>query len=647
MSLIGRRMGRRGAAVVALLVIGAGVTVAAQATTGQSGTPAARKAGAPAVALPKVAPKVFKGDVRDLPQIATKQRLKAELEAPQTLKQERVGRAAVQTPNLTLGQMPSPSLNFPGLSRTDICTGGQCGGGIPPDTNGDVGPTVYIQGVNVSYGIFDKTTGARIAAFTEDALFSGTGTFCDGNGGGDPVVLHDPLADRWILTHLAYGPAASTGPFYECIAVSRSSDPVGGGWFLYTVRMDQGQVPANTLNDYPKFGIWTDCLYFAFNGYQMPSGSYNGAGFGSLSRSALYSGAPLTGALGFLAGTGPDAFTMIPGNLEASGPTGLPPAGTRDYFVSESIANFSWKVRKLTPGSNCGGGGNLSAPTTVGQAAYSFPGADVTQPNTTNLLDSTGDRLMQKVQYRKVGDAESLWVVHTARAGSTDRPQWAQLNVTGGTISTTPAQQEIYSPDTTLNRWMGSIAADHDGNVALGYSTSSAGSFPSIAYSGRLAGDPPNTLAQGETQLVAGSGSQVNTCGGAPCHRWGDYSSMSVDPSDGCTFWFTSEYYADQAGGSTGSWNTRIGSFRFPQCIAAPPPPAPPPTVCTVPKVIGLTLTKAVRKLSQAHCRRGKVRRVFSTKARKNRVVAQSPKRGRKLHDRAKVNLKLGKGPRK
>jgi hypothetical protein len=649
MRLIGRRIGRRGVAVAALLAVAAGVTVAAQATTDGRG-PAAADGGTAALSLPKVTPKVFRGDVRDLPQVATRTTLKRELVEPEGFKQA-PGHLAPRTPNPTLGRMPTPSQNYAGLSRTDICSGGQCGAGIPPDTNGAAGPTYYIQAVNSAYGIFEKLTGLRLAAFTENALFAGTGSLCDGNGGGDPVVLYDQVADRWILTHLAYTGNATTGPFYQCIAVSRSGDPIAGGWYLYSIRMDQGQVPVNTLNDYPKFGIWSDCLYFSFNGFQMPSENYNGTGFGSFSRSDMYSGAGLTGALGFLPGTGSDAFTMIPSNLEAPGAAGMPPAGRHELFVSESIASFAWKVRTLTPGANCGGGGTISAATSVGQAPYAQPGSDVLQPppaTGANMLDSIGDRVMQKVQYRRVGNTESLWVVHTTRIPPTDVPQWAQINVTGGTIATTPAQQQIYAPDATLNRWMGGIAADAQGNVALGYSTSngSAPNFPSISYSGRLATDPPNTLPQGETQLIAGGGSQTNVCGGAPCHRWGDYSSMSVDPTDGCTFWFTSEYYVDQTGGSAGAWNTRIGSFKFPQCTLPPPPPPPPPG-CKVPKVTGLLLAKAKRRLVRAHCRPGKVHRVFSTRARKNHVLAQKPKRGKTLKRGAKVNMTVGKGPRR
>jgi hypothetical protein len=173
---------------------------------------------------------------------------------------------------------------------------------------------------------------------------------------------------------------------------------------------------------------------------------------------------------------------------------------------------------------------------------------------------------MQRVQYRNVGGTESLWVVHNAGTAPV-RFQWAQINITGGTIATTPVQQQIFAPDNLLHRWMPSIAVDQQGNVAIGYSTSNgtAPNFPSIAYAGRLATDPLNTLPQSEVQLIAGAGSQTS-CGGTPCGRWGDYTAMVVDPTDDCTFWYTNEYYDSVASGAAGNWHTRVGAFKFPSC---------------------------------------------------------------------------------
>ena len=351
MKSIARRLGRRGIAVAVLLVFAAATTVvAAQAREESSRSASGPKGSVAAKAIPKVAPKVFDGDVRNLPQVPSQpMRKDRETEIPLTVRQP-AAHPSTPARSISTGTMPSPIQNFPGMKRSDSCGAGTCGAGSPPDTNGDVGPVYYIQSVNSSFGIFDKTTGTRVAAFTENALWAGTGTFCDGHGGGDPVVIHDPAADRWILTNLAYGSGASTGPFDQCIAVSQTSDPVTGGWYLYDLRMDQGAVPVNTLNDYPKLGIWTDCLYFAFNGF-LNGASYNGSGFGSLSKSDMYAGQAVTGAIGFLAGSGSDAFTMIPSNLEDT--NGLPPSGRPDYFVSESLSVFGYRVRAFTAGANC------------------------------------------------------------------------------------------------------------------------------------------------------------------------------------------------------------------------------------------------------------------------------------------------------
>lgn len=535
---------------------------------------------AKAVALPKVVPHVFDGDVRDLPQVASRERFHTwEHEGPPVkLPPAAVGVAA---PNLSLAPMPSPAQSFSGLSLSTSVTGGQAGAGWPPDVNGDVGPNHYIEAVNDAYAIFNKT-GTLLAAFTENALWTGAGTSpCNGHGRGDPVVVHDALADRWLLTHFAFGidsNGAPASPFYQCIAASRTSDPVAGGWWLYAIRMDTGaagQPPIGTLNDYPKFGIWTDCLYMSANGFNQPAGTFAGAMFASFSRSDMYAGATLTGALGFISDTH-DPFTMIPSTLLGTSSGSLPPPGTPNYFVSQSQVDYVFEVRKFAAGTNCGGGGSFSVATNVSETTYHAAQGDiVSQPNTTNVLDSLGHRLMQKVPYRRTGSAESLWVTHTVlsgAAGSTTVPQWAQLDVTAGTIATTPVQQQIYVPDNTLHRWMPSLAVDRQGNMALGYSTSNGTSpnFPSIAYSGRLVGDPLNNLPETETQLIAGSGSQTNTIvlkgNNVPNARWGDYTAMSVDPADDCTFWYINEYYGSQPNGTSGNWQTYIGSFKFPGC---------------------------------------------------------------------------------
>ncbi len=389
--------------------------------------------------------------------------------------------------------------------------------------------------------------------------------------------MHATIAGYSPISRSTFLGGNPTTPFYQCIAVSKTNDPVSGGWYFYAIQIDTnaaGGPPSDMLNDYPKFGLWNDgCLYMGANGFQYPLGNYGGAIFASFNTANLYAGTGLTSSIGYLTYTSGNAypFSMIPADLLGSSPGSLPPSGTPEYFVAESQTAFAFNVRKFTPGTNCGAGGTLGAATVVNQTSYVYNTTTtdfVPQKGTsTVLLDSLEDRLMQRVQYRRIGSAESIWVVHTTGDGGTTpaQSQWAQINVTGGTINTTPVQQQIFAPDTTKSRWMAAIAVDHQGNAAMGYSRSSSSDYPSIYVAGRLATDPLNDLPQSEVALVAGGGSQI---GGAAPYRWGDYSSMTIDPSDDCTFWYTNEYYDTTTHGSSGNWQTRIGSFKFPGCVS-------------------------------------------------------------------------------
>jgi len=262
---------RRLATLVAVALLSAG------ALAGQTGSVSG-------VPMPAVTPVELRIDLRNLPQVnnnlptGPRPQLDEFPEPPRRKPTGAVAQAAINTP---LAAMPSPAQNFAGLSFNTSVTGGQAGAGWPPDTNGDVGPNHYIEAVNEAIGIYSKT-GTLITAFTENSLFSGSGAgSCDGNSYGDTVALHDQLADRWFLTWFAFpvnGSGNPVSPFYECIAVSKSSDPVAGGWWLYGLRMDPGGTglpPVGTLNDYPKFGIWNDgCIYMSSNEFTMPSGNF-------------------------------------------------------------------------------------------------------------------------------------------------------------------------------------------------------------------------------------------------------------------------------------------------------------------------------------------------------------------------------------
>lgn len=458
---------------------------------------------------------------------------------------------AVFAPN---PNMPSPTQNFAGL---DFNT---WGAGWPPDTVGDVGPNHFVQAVNTSIGIYNKT-GTQLAAFTFNTLWAGSGTTCAGNNNGDPTVIYDPLGDRFIVADFSWTDLVN-GPYFECVAVSKTSDPVSGGWWLYAIRADDAAHP--WLPDYPKMGVWPDGLYMGTNMFDVTAGpnfTYEGARAYAFNLADLESGAALRSRVVDL---GTSRFTVIPSNFRGTSP----PAGRENFFVGESLIAFDWEVFKFHVDYN-GGGSTFTGPTNVSQTAYalSFP----LVPTPANSVDSLSDRVMMQVQYRNISGTESLWVNHTVPVtASPYEIQWAQIDVTGSTVSTTPVQQQIFGNLSSdgLHRWMGSLAVDKDGNMALGYSAANASNNPSIRYAGRLAGDPLNQLAQGEATLISGGGSQSGSCGGT-CTRWGDYSGMSVDPTDDCTFWYTTEYYIVNGL----NWQTRIGSFKFSECGATCTPP--------------------------------------------------------------------------
>ncbi len=507
-----------------------------------------------------VAPAVFAGSVRSLPRRAAGglrvfPAPRVEAEAPDVTGSKAALAGAKEPPPApepsVSAPAPAPAVSFKGLDHDSW------GAGWPPDTVGDVGPTDFVQAVNVSVGIFRKSDGLLLAAFTFDDLFSGTATACDAANQGDVTVVYDPQADRWIVADFAFTGDGSTPPFYECIAISKTSDPVGGGWWLYAVRTDDTLHP--WFADYPKMGIWPDGLYMTANMFDA-SDHFKEVRVWAFNRSDLESGAAVRNVVMDLNTTA--YFSLLPSNMRTV--TGVPPAGRENLLVAESQSAFAFQVWKFHVDYS-GSGSSLSGPTSVSQASYTV--APATVPTPANSLDSLRERLMMQAQYLNISGVESLWVNHTVRCcgpGSPAGIQWAQIDVTGGNVATTPVQQQLYpSASDGLHRWMGSLAVDKKGDMALGYSVANASTNPDIRYAGRLARDPPGTLPQTETTMLSGvtRGTQSGDCGGSTCIRWGDYSAMSIDP-DGCRFWYTQEYYE-----TTGlDWQTRIGSFTFPSC---------------------------------------------------------------------------------
>ena len=513
-------------------------------------------------------------DVRNLPQLPQSppraKRERPEREAPETPLQPGGVSAQVGsgTPDGVSAPAPSPLSSFDGLHFTESCAGGPCGAGHPPDTNGDVGPTYYIETINVGIGIYNKSTGQRVAGFTFDNFMSqgNFGNLCDTDNFGDPVVLYDTFHDRWIITDFAFQLDAQDNIVnppgsFQCFAVSRSGDPVSGGWNFYSLHL------TDNLQDYPKFGIWPDGLYMAANMFGFSaSGQFQNVRVWALNLAQMEAGDPTTQSVSFdLPRTiqGVLVFTGLPSNARLQ--TGGPPTGTPNYLSVVSGWTNRVRIWKFHVDWNTTSNSTLTGPSDSFVAStWASPPATVPSKN-GNDLDTLGPRLMMQNQYTNIGGVESLWNTHTVLGGSPAQSavRYYQVKVTGGNVEASATQGATWNPDSS-NRFIPSVAVDRAGNMAIGYSVSSSTLFPAIRYAGRLAADPLNTLGQTENSFIDGTGSQVGNCGGSACERWGDYSAMTLDP-DGCTFWYTNEYYA----GTGLDHHTRIGSFRFPACLKA------------------------------------------------------------------------------
>jgi hypothetical protein len=504
---------------------GASILTAGAPTTGKSG---------PIVGNP-VRAASFDGDVRDLPQIGPAvQTLMREMGSPDTGESATDGLGpdpVLQTFN-AIEAMPGTT-SFAGLDLQNW------GAGWPPDTNGDVGPTYYIQTVNTSIGIYNKSNGARVAAYTFNTLFAGTGTPCDDKNMGDPVVLYDDSADRWIITDFAW--SSTRGPYYECIAVSKTGDPVNGGYWFYAL-----QASSNQLNDYPKLGVWPDAIYMSSNMFTRGK-TYAGVKVWALNKDDMYSGAAMRN-VAFTLGT--SYFTLYPSTVSSYHNV---PAGTPNYFMS-LYAPSTMRMWKFTVNWNTPSSSTFTGPTNITVASFTKPTTQkfVPQLGSSYKLDTLGDRLMVQIQFTNINNTPALWFTHSVLSNNVTGIRWYEVRNMSGTPSV--YQQGTYQPDSNF-RFMPSLAVDADGNMAVGYSVSSSAMYPAIRYAGRLVSDPLGTLGQGEATMIAGTGSQTSYS------RWGDYSAMVLDPN-GCTFWYTTEYYA-----TTGTnWQTRIGSFQFPSC---------------------------------------------------------------------------------
>jgi len=443
---------------------------------------------------------------------------------------------AIQTV-ITTFAAPTAGINFDGVGNGVY---GYTVNSAPPDTNGAVGPNHYVQWVNTSFAVFNKSGGLVWGPFNGNTLWSGFGGGCQANNDGDPIVQYDKIADRWIFMQFS---VTAPYPYTVCMAVSTTPDPTGS-YYRYEFSGFGTEFP-----DYPKLAVWPDGYYATYNLFNNGV-IFTGPRFCSYDRSKMLTGAVATQQC-FTLGSqfGGDLPSDIDGKT-------LPPAGSPDYileFGTNALNLWKFHVDWTTPANT-----TLTGPTSIPVAAFSAAcnggGTCIPQGGTTQQLDSLADRVMYRLAYRNFGDHEALVVNHSVTAGSRVGVRWYEIRSPGGTP--TVFQQGTYAPDASY-RWMGSIAMDRAGDIGLGYSISSSTTHPGIRYTGRLVTDALNTL-QAEASIIDGAGSQT---GGLS--RWGDYSSITVDPVDDCTFWYTNEYIP--ANGSF-NWRTRIASFKFASC---------------------------------------------------------------------------------
>ena len=475
------------------------------------------------------------------------------------------------------GPLSAPLASFDGICLPfgPPCAEGSSCSCLPPDTNGAAGATQFVQMVNSDFAVYSKTGAVLRHATPINDLWSSVGGECANHNDGDPVVLYDQYAGRWLLSQFVAQPA--TGESYgECVAISRTNDATGA-YNLYF--FDFGP---DTFLDYPHFGVWRDGYYMSAN--EFPTGQETSSGAAAIvfERDKMIAGETARFVWFDEAAANPPGgqyIGQLPADADGSrqpnagepnvfaevdDPASIPPAGG-DLGFDLRLWNFhvDWSNPQA---STFGNDGQPSATIPVApfvrpQCTYGLGDCPL-QKGGPEGLDALGDRLMFRLAYRNFGDHEALVLNHTVKADTVEGIRWYEVR--SPTAHPVVYQQGTYAPDDSVtspqSRWMASMAMDKQGNIAVGFSASGANDYPSLRYTGRAAGDPLGRMTQAEQVLYTGQGPQTE-----PEGRWGDYSELSVDPANDCTFWFTSEYLTTDTV-VLGSWATRVGAFRFPGC---------------------------------------------------------------------------------
>jgi hypothetical protein len=456
--------------------------------------------------------------------------------------------------------MPNPIVTFEGPSNANNQSifGFQVS---PPDPVGEVGRQHYLAMVNLTFAIYFKASGTLVFGPADiGTLWQGFPINDCTDASGDPIVFYDQVANRWVLTQFT-----TRGPnYYNCMAVSKTADPLGA-YNLYAFTTGQ------SFPDYPKYGMWTNSYTITTREFDLFGGE--SIGIYAVNRQQILQGNPNPTVVSFNLSS--PTYLVGDGLLAADfdGRT-KPPAGSPQYILGtmddgytdgapfDGINVFQLKVNWANPPSSTFGLTHQLAIINFDTVFPCSPSGSrncIRQPGTTRRLDilSYRQRPTWRVQYRNFGDHESLVANQSVEAlPGVAGVRWWEIR---SPLNPVLFQDGTWAPADRVNRWMGSIAMDKQGNMAAGYSASSSSVFPSIRYAGRLITDALNQFAQGEAVLQAGNGSQLDSGS-----RWGDYTSMNVDPADDCTFYYINEYYTST---SAIGWQTRIGSFKYPGCL--------------------------------------------------------------------------------
>ncbi len=468
----------------------------------------------------------------------------------------------LQTEAGPLASAPTPTgLSFDGVG---VGLAGFSPSGNPPDVNGRVGSTQYVQWNNTSFAVFDKTTGAlQYGPAAGNTLFQTLGGACAAHNDGDPVVSYDILAGRWVISQFAVA-VSDTDYSHQCFAISATSDATGE-YYLYDFITD----PVNFV-DYPHTGVWPDGYYMSAHVFGAGLVFTTGRIY-VFEREKMIYGLPArmqSSDLGL-------EYGFLPADLDSLTP---PAAGAPEFLLGPNfgLTNLTDSYRvKVTwdPAPTIlvrrsqilGGIGNapcVSGATDDGRDCVPEPPPAIA----TDYLDNISSHYMYRLAYRNNGTQaapQERLIVSGPSSGSDANHgavEWFEFRNAGDpTTQPTLFQSGTFDPDSNY-RWLPSIAMDKDGNIALGYSKSSTSVFPGIYVTGRLASDPVGTMGA-EIQMTAGIGVQLGAG-----NRWGDYSAMTLDPIDQCTFYYTNEYLKTNGGFN---WSTRIASFKFPSCVSA------------------------------------------------------------------------------